>query len=56
MATAAIPGIAPGNLSKICFGKLLDEGLPYTVIGHTRWVTGKDLIEHLQGNAERKTS
>lgn len=26
----------------------------YTCVGHTRWVTGKDLVEHFSRNAERK--
>ena len=67
MATAARCGLIHGDeayskrmvlerlgISQKFWDKLLDEGLPYTVIGHTRWVTGKDLIEHLQRNAERK--
>ena len=42
------------GISQKFWDKMLDEGLPYTVVGHTRWVTGKDLIEHLLQNAERK--
>ena len=42
------------GISQKFWDKLLDEGLPYTHVGHTRWVTGKDLIEHLSRNAERK--
>ena len=42
------------GISQKVWDKLLDKGLPYTVVGHTRWVTGKDLIEHLQQHAERK--
>ena len=34
--------------------RMLDEGLPYTPVGHTRWVTGQALIEHLTRHAERK--
>lgn len=46
-------------LQKLCvsqkfWDKLLDEGLPFTIIGHSRWVTGQALIEHLNRNAERK--
>ncbi len=33
---------------------MLDEGLPYTTVGHTRWVTGQALIEHLAKYAETK--
>lgn len=42
------------GISQKVWDKMLDEGLPYTVVGHTRWVTGKDLIQHLQKHAERK--
>ena len=42
------------GVSQKVWDKMLDEGLPYTVIGHSRWVTGKDLIEHLHRKAERK--
>ena len=26
---------------------MLDQGLPYTNIGHARWVTGKDVIDYM---------
>jgi hypothetical protein len=42
------------GISQKFWDKMLDEGLPYTIIGHTRWVTGQALIEHLSKNAERK--
>ena len=42
------------GISQKFWDKLLDEGLPYTTVGHTRWVTGKNLIEHFSRNAERK--
>lgn len=42
------------GISQKFWDKMLDEGLPYTVVGHTRWVTGQALIEHLSRNAERK--
>ena len=42
------------GISQKFWDKLLDEGLPYTTVGHTRWVTGKNLIEHFSQNAERK--
>ena len=42
------------GISQKFWDKMLDEGLPYTNVGHTRWVTGKDLIEHFSRNAERK--
>lgn len=42
------------GISQKFWDKLLDEGLPYTIIGHSRWVTGVALIEHLTRKAKRK--
>ena len=42
------------GISQKFWDKMLAEGLPYTNVGHTRWVTGQALIEHLSRNAERK--
>lgn len=42
------------GISQKFWDKMLDEGLPYTVVGHTRWVTGRDVLDYLQRNAERK--
>lgn len=42
------------GVSQKVWDKMLDEGLPFTTVGHTRWVTGKALIEHLTRTAERK--
>ena len=42
------------GISQKFWDKMLAEGLPYTTVGHTRWVTGQALIEHLSRNAERK--
>lgn len=42
------------RISQKFWDKMLDDGLPFTAVGHTRWVTGKDLIEFLSRNAERK--
>ena len=36
------------GISQKYWDKMLDEGLPYTSVGHSRWVTGRDLIEHLR--------
>ena len=44
------------GISQKFWDKMLDEGLPYTVVGHSRWVTGQALIEHLHKHAERKTN
>ena len=42
------------GISQKYWDKLLDEGLPYTNVGHTRWVTGRDLIAHLGNNSQTK--
>ena len=42
------------GISQRFWDKLLDEGLPYTIVGHTRWVTGEALINHLIERAEQK--
>ncbi|MFV0445158.1 MAG: topoisomerase II [Planctomycetaceae bacterium] len=44
------------GISQKFWDKMLDEGLPYTNVGHTKFVTGQDLIEHLHRNAERRTT
>ncbi|MEY3173323.1 MAG: topoisomerase II [Planctomyces sp.] len=43
------------GISQKFWDKMIADGLPYTNVGHTRWVTGRDLIEHLSRNAERKS-
>lgn len=42
------------GISQKFWDKMLDEGLPYTVVGHSRWVSGADLIKHFSSKAERK--
>ena len=42
------------GISQKFWDKLLDEGLPYTIVGHTRWVTGEAVIGHMIQRAERK--
>ena len=42
------------GISQRFWDKLLDEGLPYTIVGHTRWVTGEALISHLVVRAQQK--
>ncbi len=38
------------KISQSSWDKMLDAGLPYSAVGKTRWVTGKDLIEFLNRN------
>jgi hypothetical protein len=42
------------GISQKTWDKLLDEGLPYAMVGHSKWVTGRHLIEHLARHVERK--
>ena len=42
------------GISQKFWDKMLDEGLPFTRVGHTRWVTGEELLNYLHRNAERK--
>ncbi|MCG6154664.1 topoisomerase II [Rubinisphaera margarita] len=42
------------GISQKFWDKMLDEGLPFTRIGHTRWVTGEAVLNYLHRNAERK--
>lgn len=44
------------SISQKFWDKLLDEGLRYTAIGHARWVTGQDLIKHLEKHSQTKPS
>ena len=44
------------GISQRFWDKLLDDGLPYTIVGHTRWVTGEALINHLNERAKHKNS
>ena len=46
--------LAKLGISQKFWDKLLDEGLPYSIVGHTRWVTGEALIRHLEERAEQK--
>lgn len=42
------------GISQKFWDKMLDDGLPFTVIGHSRWVIGSALIEHFNRKAVRK--
>lgn len=44
------------GISQKFWDKLLDEGLPYTIVGHTRWVTGEAIINHMIQRAEQKVT
>ena len=42
------------GVSQKFWDKLLEEGLPFTNVGHTRWVSGRQLIEHLEKHSTTK--
>ena len=42
------------GISQRFWDKMLDEGLPYTNIGHARWVTGKDMIDYMTTHAKHR--
>lgn len=42
------------GISQRFWDKLLDQGLPYTIVGQTRWVTGEALIRHFEQCAKTK--
>ena len=42
------------GISQKFWDKNVEDGLPFTEIGHTRWVTGKNLIEYPSRKSEIK--
>jgi hypothetical protein len=42
------------GISQRFWDQMLDSGLPYSNIGHSRWVTGKALIQYMTEHAETK--
>ena len=42
------------GVSQKFWDRLLDEGLPFCNVGHTRWVSGRHLIEHLEKHSTTK--
>lgn len=42
------------GISQKFWDKMLAEGLPYTNVGHMRWVAGSDLIQHFQNHSTTK--
>lgn len=42
------------GISQRFWDKMLNDGLPYAIIGHTRWVTGHNLILHLENHSLTK--
>jgi hypothetical protein len=44
------------GISQSFWDKMLDDGLPYASIGHSRWVTGDALVSYLEQIMQRKNS
>lgn len=44
------------GISQRFWDQMLDNGLPYTNIGHRRWVTGQSLIAYMTEHSEKKAS
>lgn len=44
------------GISQKFWDKMLDDGLPYSHVGHTRWVTGKNVITHLENCSTTKAA
>lgn len=42
------------GISQRFWDKMLDEGLPFTSVGHSRWVAGCDVIEFFRRRSEVK--
>lgn len=44
------------GISQKFWDKMLDEGLPFANVGHGRWVTGRNLIDHFEKHSLTKPS
>lgn len=44
------------GISQRFWDQMLNDGLPYTNIGHARWVTGQALIEYMTKHSETKAN
>lgn len=42
------------GISQKFWDKMLDDGLPYAAVGHTRWVLGYELIRFLEKHSTTK--
>ena len=41
------------GISQRFWDQMIAAGLPYTTVGHSRWVTGADLIDFLKCHSHR---
>ncbi|QDU52990.1 topoisomerase II [Gimesia panareensis] len=44
------------GISQRFWDKMLDDGLPYVTVGHTRWITGQSLLEFFERHSQTKIS
>ena len=44
------------GISQRFWDQMLDNGLPYASVGHSRWVTGQALIEYMTEHSETKVN
>ena len=44
------------GISQRFWDQMLDGGLPFSNIGHSRWVTGQALIEYMTKHSETKAN
>jgi len=42
------------GVSQKVWDRMLDEGLPYSQLGKSRWVRGQDLIDYFQRTSQKK--
>jgi len=42
------------QISQKFWDQMLDAGLPFTEIGHSRWVLGEAVLEYIRQNAKTK--
>ena len=44
------------GISQKFWDQMISEGLPYTPVGKSRWVSGRDLLDYLRRKSETKES
>lgn len=44
------------GISQKFWDKMLDDGLPFSSVGHARWVTGAELLKYLENHSTTKTA
>jgi hypothetical protein len=42
------------GISQKFWDKMLNEGLPVALIGHSKWVTGQSVIDYIVNNSKKK--